>query len=93
MTEFTTYGGIVGTVSTAHDAGSATSFRCADITEATADHYKGKQVWVTSGTCDRQYWGVVGTYSLSADTEGVFTVSPGSPTGEVLANGVTVAIY
>jgi hypothetical protein len=93
MTEFLTYGGVVGTVSTAHDAGSATSFRCSDVTEATASHYVGKRVWVMTGTCAGQYWGVVTAYSLSANTEGIFTCSPGSPTSEVLANAVTVAVY
>ncbi len=92
MTEFLTYGGIVGTVSTANDAGSATTFRCADVTEATASHYVGKQAWVMTGTLAGQYLGVVTAYSLIT-AEGAFTVSPGSPTGEIPANGVTVAIY
>jgi hypothetical protein len=86
-------GGIVGTVSTANDAGSATTFRCSDITEATTSHYVGKQVWVISSTAMiLQYLGVVTAYSLNT-AEGAFTVSPGSPTGETLSNGNRVFIY
>lgn len=92
MTEFTTYGGVVGTVSTANDAGSATTFRCSDVTEATASHYVGCQVKVTSGALSGQWLGVVTAYSLIS-AEGAFTVSPGSPSGEIPANAVTVAIY
>ncbi len=91
-TEFLTYGGVVGTVSTANDAGSATTFRCSDVAEATTSHYNGKQVWAMTGTLAGQYWGVVTAFS-SISSEGAFTVSPGSPTGEILANGATVAIY
>lgn len=92
MTEFLTYGGIVGTASTANAATTATTFRCSDVSEATANHYVGKQVWVMTGTLAGQYFGVVTAYSLIS-AEGAFTVSPGSPTGENLANGATVAIY
>ncbi len=90
--ESNTAGGIVGTVSTANDNGTATTFRCSDITEATTSHYVGKQVWVMSGTLILQYLGVVTAYSLIS-SEGAFTVSPGSPSGEVPANGVHVFIY
>jgi hypothetical protein len=85
-------GGVTGTVSTANDAGSATTFRCADITEATASHYVGKQVWVHSGTMLSQWLGVVTAYSVIS-AEGAFTVSPGSPSGEIMANGVKVHIF
>jgi len=85
-------GGLTGTVSTAVDAGTATTFRCADITEATASHYVGKQVWVHTGTLLSQWLGVITAYSLIS-SEGAFTVSPGSPTGEILANGVKVSIF
>lgn len=85
-------GGLVGTVSTANDAGSSTTFRCSDVTEATADHYKGKQPWTLSGTLLKQWGGVVTAYSLISG-EGAFTVSPGSASGEILANGVKVFFY
>lgn len=92
MTEFTTYGGVVGTVSTANDAGSATTFRCSDVAEATASHYVGCQAKAMTGTLTGQWLGVVTAFSRIA-SEGAFTVSPGSPSGETLANGATVAIY
>jgi hypothetical protein len=86
-------GGIVGTVSTANDAGTATTFRCSDITEATTSHYVGKQVWVmSSAAMILQYLGVITAYSLIT-AEGAFTVSPGSPTGETLASTAKVFIY
>lgn len=85
-------GGVVGTVSVVNDAGSATTFRCSDITEATTSHYVGKQVWVMSGTLLAQPLGVVTAYSFIS-SEGAFTVSPGSPSGEILANGVKVFFY
>lgn len=84
-------GDIVGTVSTALSAGSSTSFSCADITEPTANHYFGKQVTVTSGTLLDQYWGTIQTSTFAAG-ETLFTVSPGSPTAETLANGATILI-
>ncbi len=92
MTEFATYGGVTGTVSTVNDAGSSTTFRCSDISEATTSHYVGCQVKVTSGTLSGQYLGVVTAYSLIS-AQGAFTVSPGSPSGETMVTGVVVAIY
>lgn len=85
-------GGVIGTVSVANDAGSATTFRCSDITEATTSHYVGKQVWVVSGTLLGQWLGVVTAYSLIS-SEGAFTVAPGSGSSEILATTVKVFIY
>lgn len=81
-----------GTVSTAaNGAGSATSVSCSDITEATADHFKGKQMWSISGVGALQYLGVITAYALT-NGEGLFTVSPGSPSGETMANATKVLI-
>lgn len=81
---------VVGTVSTANNAGSATTFRCANITEATASHYVGKQVYIRSGAQAGMWWGVVTAYALTSG-EGAFTVSPGCTTADgALANAVTL---
>lgn len=82
---------VIGTVSTANNAGSATSFRCADITQATASYFLNKVVVVRTGVLAGQTFGVVTAYSLISG-EGAFTVSPGSPSAGVLANGVKVAL-
>lgn len=83
---------VIGTVSTAvNGAGSATSFSCSDITEATTNHYLGKQVSVKSGTLAGQWLGVVTSYALTTG-EGVFTVSPGSPTAETMVSSDKVVI-
>jgi hypothetical protein len=80
---------ILGTVTAT--GGTATTFQCSDITEASASHYVGKQVWCLSGTQAKQCLGVVTAYALTSG-EGRFTVSPGSPTAEVMAAGVAVLI-
>lgn len=80
-----------GTASTANAAGDSTHFRLSDYTEATASHMVGKQVWVTTGTLAGQWLGTVTAYALTSG-EGAFTVSPGSPSSETLANGVIVYI-
>lgn len=81
----------VGTVSTAVTAPSATQFSCSDITEATASHFVGKQAWVQSGTLQFQYLGVVTAYALTTG-EGLFTVSPGSPSSEIPAAAAKILI-
>lgn len=76
----------VGTISTSVAAATATTFRCSDITEATASHFLGSQVRVISGNLAKQWLGVVTAYSL-ASSQGFFTVFPGSPAAEALGSG------
>lgn len=83
---------LVGTVNTVvNGASTATTFSCSDITEATANHFVGKQVSVQTGTLQWQWFGTVTAYALTSG-EGVFTVSPGSPTSELLITGNKVLI-
>jgi len=85
-------GDLIGTVDTSvNGVGDATHFSCSDITEASANHYVGKQVTVKSGTLKGQWWGTVVAYALT-NGQGLFTVSPGSPTGEVMVTSDTVCI-
>lgn len=81
----------VGTVATAGFTPTATAFECSDITEATASHYVGCAVYATSGSLAGQCLGVVTAYTLTGG-RGHFTVTPGSPTSEALANTNTVLI-
>lgn len=80
-----------GTVSNASFTTTATQFECADITEATASHYVGCAVYATSGNLVGQCLGVCTAYTLTSG-KGHFTVSPGSPSAEILANANTVLI-
>ena len=80
--------GIIGTVNTAISAPTTTAISCSDITEATANHYVGKQAWQMLGNGAKQWWGVVTAYSLNTG-EGRFTMSPGSPTAETPVTGNT----
>lgn len=80
-----------GKVSTANAATTLTTFRCANITEATADHFIGQSVYPYDGNLIKQAIGVVTDYALTS-SEGNFTISPGSPAGESLANTNRVLI-
>lgn len=82
---------VIGTVSTANNAGSATSFRCSDITKATASYYLNKIVQVRTGLLAGQTLGVVTAYSLIS-SEGAFTISPGTPAAQVLASGDKIVL-
>lgn len=85
-------GDVIGTISTAvNGAGSATQFSCSDITTAGANHWLGKSVTVKSGTLKGQWWGVVTGYALTGG-EGLFTVSPGSPTAQAMVSSDTVCV-
>lgn len=70
---------------------TATIFECDDITEATANHFVGRSVYPTSGALLGVCLGVVTAYALTSG-RGRFTVSPGSPTGEAMADNVTLLL-
>ncbi len=79
---------IPGTVDNTAFTATATVFESDDITEATADHYIGRSVYPTSGALVGNCIGVVTDYALTSG-RGRFTISPGSPTGEAMADNVT----
>ena len=64
---------VTGTVSHDNTAASTTVFYCDDITEATADHYKGRIVIFTSGALQYQATDIT-AYALDTG-EGKFTVT------------------
>lgn len=80
-----------GTVTNAGLTPTLTQFECtgSEVTDATANHYKGKQVYAITGNLARQYLGQVTAYSL-VSARGRFTISQGSQAAEIVANGDTV---
>ena len=64
---------VIGTVSHDNTVATPSIFYCDDITEATADHYKGRIVIFTSGAVQYQATDIV-NYALVAG-EGKFTVT------------------
>lgn len=72
----------VCTVTTAGFAGSSSQFETADITEATADHFLGREVYWTTGALTGQR-ATIGAYSLVSG-RGRFTVTTMT---DVPANG------
>jgi hypothetical protein len=78
---------LTGTVDTSTFTSTTTQFEAADITEATADHYKGRVVLFSSGAMDQQ-GAAITAYSLSGG-KGKFTVDALT---EAPANGVTFQI-
>ncbi len=76
----------VGTVTNAGISPTLTLFECSDVTEATADHYIGLEVRAVTGNLAGQVLGHVTDYALTSG-RGRFTISPGSPAGESVANG------
>ncbi len=71
-------------VSNAIAAPTTTNIRCANITEATADHFIGQSLYPIDGALLKQRLGVVTDYAL-VSSEGSFTFTI-SPSGETLAN-------
>jgi hypothetical protein len=78
-------------VSNAVASPTLTNFRAANISEATADHFIGRSCYPYTGNLIKQAIGVVTDYALTS-SEGNFTISPGSPAGESLANGDRVLV-
>lgn len=64
---------VSGTVSWDNTNATTTVFYCDDITEATADHYKGREIIFTSGALQGQATDIT-TYALDTG-EGKFTVT------------------
>lgn len=83
---------IIGTVSTSVAAATNTTFRCADITEASGHHFIGCQVRAVTGNLAGQWLGIVSEYSLTSG-QGLFTIFPGSPVPEALGSGDKVVIF
>lgn len=81
----------VGTVTNAGSAPTLTQFECSDITEATANAFVNLEVRAATGLLAGQILGYVTAYALVAG-RGRFTISPGSPSVEILANGDIVVI-
>jgi hypothetical protein len=74
-------------VDTTSFSATTTQFEASDITEATADHYKGRVVMFSSGAVNQQ-GSTITAYSLSGG-RGHFTVDALT---EAPANGVTFQI-
>lgn len=79
----------VGTVTNAGMSPTLTQFDCSDITEATASHFVNLEARVVTGALAGQSLGYVSAYALTSG-RGRFTVSPGSPSGELVASGDVV---
>jgi hypothetical protein len=78
---------VTGTVSHDNTAATTTVFYCDDITEATADHYKSRLVYFTSGALAGQFTDIT-AYALVSG-EGKFTVTALT---EAPADNVTLII-
>lgn len=80
---------IFATVSNAAFSPISTEFECADYTEVTGQHVRGKTVYARTGNLAKSTGQVVLSYALSGGGRGHFITS-GSPTGESFANGDTL---
>lgn len=80
---------VIGTVSTAVNAGSATNIRCADLGSLAAHILESKQVFVQTGAQQYMWWGTVSTHVVTT-SEANLTLSPGSKIATALASGVKI---
>ena len=70
---------IAGTITDAALAPSATVFECSDITDATADHYKGRVILFTSGGLIRQAKAITGYAKVGSNGQFTCTAFTGAP--------------